>query len=273
MATLLTSRGTQEHEVVSPKEWIVKRKELLRKEKEFSKLRDDLSRQRRELPWEKAEKKYVFDAPNGKQSLADLFDGRSQLIVYHFMFGPGWEAGCPSCSLLADHFDASLIHLANRDVTLVVVSRAPLAQIEAFKKRMGWRFKWVSSFENDFNRDFGVSFTKEETTKHQVPYNYGMADFPVEEGPGASAFYKNPAGDIFHTYSTYARGLDILIGAYNFLDLAPKGRDEDGLAHPMAWVRHHDRYDKDYFVDSKAQYVAPKGSGSSCCSGDHTRED
>ena len=268
MATLLTSTGTQEHEVVSPKEWTAKRKELLRKEKEFTKLRDELSRQRRELPWEKVEKKYVFDAPNGKQTLADLFDGRSQLIVYHFMLGPGWEAGCPSCSFLADHFDGSLIHLANRDVTLAVVSRAPLAQIETFKKRMGWRFKWVSSFENSFNRDYGVSFTKEEAAKGKVPYNYDMVEFGSEEGPGASAFYKNAGGDIFHTYSTYARGLDILVGAYNFLDIAPKGRDEDGLAFTMAWVRHHDRYDKGYVVDPKAQYVAPKGSGSSCCSGE-----
>jgi len=268
MATLLTSIGTQEHEVVSPKEWIAKRKELLPKEKEFTRLRDELSRQRRGLPWEKVEKKYVFDALNGKQTLSELFDGRSQLIVYHFMFGPGWEAGCPSCSFLADHFDGSLVHLANRDVTLVVVSRAPLAQIEAFKKRMGWRFKWVSSFENDFNRDYGVSFTKEEMAKGKVPYNYEMVEFGSEEGPGASAFYKNAGGDIFHTYSTYARGLDILIGAYNFLDLAPKGRDEDGLAFSMAWVRHHDRYDAGYFVDPQAQYVAPKGSGSSCCSGE-----
>ena len=268
MATLLTSTGTQEHEVVSSKEWIAKRKELLRKEKEFTRLRDELSRQRHELPWEKVEKKYVFDGPHGKETLADLFDGRSQLIVYHFMFGPGWEAGCPSCSFLADHFDGSLVHLANRDVTLVVVSRAPLAQIEAFKKRMGWRFKWVSSFGNDFNRDYHVSFTKEEMAKGKVPYNYDTVGFGSEEGPGASAFYKNATGDIFHTYSTYARGLDILVGAYNFLDLAPKGRDEDSLAFTMAWVRHHDRYDAGYFVDPKAQYVAPKGSGSSCCSGE-----
>jgi len=268
MATLLTSTGTQEHEVVSPKEWTAKRKELLRKEKEFTRLRDELSRQRRELPWEKVEKKYIFDTPTGKQTLADLFNGKSQLIVYHFMFGPGWEAGCPSCSYLADHFEGTLVHLANRDVTLAVVSRAPLAQIEAFQKRMGWRFQWVSSFENDFNRDYGVSFTKQETTKGKVPYNYDMVDFPSEEGPGASAFYKNAEGEVFHTYSAYARGLDILIGTYNFLDMAPKGRDEDGLAHAMAWVRHHDRYDKGYSVDAKAKYVAPKGSGSSCCSGE-----
>ena len=160
MTTLTTSTGIQDHEVVNPQQWIARRKELLREEKEFTKLRDELSRQRRELPWEKVEKQYVFDGPNGKQTLADLFDGRSQLIIYHFMFGPGWEQGCPSCSYLADHFGGSLVHLANRDVTLAVVSRAPLAQIEAFQKRMGWRFRWVSSFGNDFNRDYHVSFTK-----------------------------------------------------------------------------------------------------------------
>jgi predicted dithiol-disulfide oxidoreductase (DUF899 family) len=164
MTTLATTE-VQEHEVVSPQGWIARRKELLRKEKEFTRLRDELSRQRRELPWEKIEKQYVFEGPNGKETLADLFDGKSQLIVYHFMFGPGWEAGCPSCSYLADHFDGSLVHLANRDVALVVVSRAPIAEIEAFKKRMGWRFKWVSSFGNDFNHDYHVSFTKEETAQ------------------------------------------------------------------------------------------------------------
>jgi predicted dithiol-disulfide oxidoreductase (DUF899 family) len=263
-----TTTGTQ-HEVVPSKEWTSSRKELLRKEKEFTKLRDELSRQRRALPWERVEKQYAFDGPNGKETLSDLFGGRSQLIVYHFMFGPGWEAGCPSCSFLADHFEGSLVHLANRDVTLAVVSRAPLAEIEAFKKRMGWHFHWVSSFGNGFNHDYHVSFTKEEIASGKVYYNYAMGEFPSEEAPGASVFYKNSAGEIFHTYSAYARGLDILLGAYNFLDLAPKGRDEDGLAFSMSWVRHHDRYSEGYFVDPKAQYVAPKGSGSSCCSGEH----
>jgi predicted dithiol-disulfide oxidoreductase (DUF899 family) len=269
MAALPKTVVTQEHEVVSPKEWITSRKELLRKEKEFTNLRDEISRQRRELPWEKVEKQYVFDTPNGKQTLAQLFDGRSQLIIYHFMFAPGWEAGCPSCSYLADHFDGSTVHLANRDVTLAVVSRAPLAEIEAFKKRMGWRFHWASSFGTDFNHDYHVSFTKEETAKGKVDYNYDLVEFPVEEAPGASVFYKNAAGDIFHTYSTYSRGLDILIGAYNFLDFAPKGRDEEGLAHSMTWVRHHDRYSQNYVVDPRAPYVAPKVTGSSCCAEEH----
>jgi predicted dithiol-disulfide oxidoreductase (DUF899 family) len=269
MNTVLTGTGIREHEVVSPADWTAKRKELLSKEKEFTKLRDELSRQRRELPWEKVSKQYVFDGPKGKESLSDLFDGRSQLIVYHFMFGPGWEEGCPSCSFLADHFGGSLVHLANRDVTLAGVSRAPFAQIEAFKKRMGWGFHWVSSFANDFNRDYHVSFTKEEMGKGKIAYNYDMVEFPSEEAPGASVFIKNAAGDIFHTYSAYARGLDILVGAYNFLDLVPKGRDEDGLSFTMAWVRHHDKYAEGYFVDPKAQYTAPNASGHSCCEGEH----
>lgn len=269
MTTLTASTEIKQHEAVSPQQWIASRKALLRKEKEFTKLRDDLSRQRRELPWEKVEKHYVFDGPNGEQTLADLFAGRSQLIIYHFMFGPGWEQGCPSCSYLADHFGGSLVHLANRDVTLAVVSRAPIAQIETFKQRMGWQFRWVSSFGSDFNHDYHVSFTKEEMANGKVDYNYEMAEFPAEEAPGASVFYKNDAGEIFHTYSAYARGLDILVGAYNFLDLAPKGRDEDGLAFSMAWVRHHDRYAEGYSVDPKAQYVAPKGAGSSCCAEGH----
>jgi predicted dithiol-disulfide oxidoreductase (DUF899 family) len=265
MPTLSTSTEVRNHEVVSSSEWLANRTELLRKEKEFTRLRDELSRQRRELPWEKVEKQYVFDGPKGRETLADLFGGKSQLIIYHFMLGPGWEAGCPSCSYLADHFEGSLVHLANRDVTLAVVSRAPFAQIEAFKKRMGWRFHWASSFANDFNHDYHVSFTKEEMDSGKVDYNYGQVEFGSEEAPGASVFYKNDAGEIFHTYSAYARGLDILVGAYNFLDLAPKGRDEDGLAFTMAWVRHHDRYANGYVVDPKATYTPPKVADSSCC--------
>jgi len=228
--------------VVSQAEWLAARKELLSKEKEFTRLRDELSQQRRELPWEKVDKKYVFDGPTGKQTLADLFDGRSQLIVYHFMFGPGWKEGCPSCSFLADGFDSAIVHLAQRDATLAVVSRATLLEIDAFQKRMGWRFHWVSSFGSDFNYNYQVSATKDEQAKGRVYYNYDLTEFPSEERPGVSVFYKNGNGEIFHTYSAYARGLDILLPTYNFLDMTPKGRNEDGLPHPMAWVRHHDRY-------------------------------
>jgi predicted dithiol-disulfide oxidoreductase (DUF899 family) len=257
-----TTIATEHPKVVSHEDWLAARKEFLAKEKEFTRLRDQLSRQRRELPWEQVEKEYVFDGPNGKETLADLFAGRSQLIVYHFMFGPGWNAGCPSCSYLADHFDGPSIHLANRDVALAVISRAPLAEIDAFKRRMGWKFHWVSSFGTDFNYDYHVSFTPEEQAKGKVNYNYELTEFPSEEGPGLSVFCKDADGRIFHTYSSYARGLDIFVGAYNFLDHAPKGRDEDGLAHTMAWVRHHDRYDPGYFVDSTAPYVEPAKVGS-----------
>jgi predicted dithiol-disulfide oxidoreductase (DUF899 family) len=253
---MATSKATLP-KIASQAEWLAARKELLKKEKEFSKLRDELSRRRRELPWEKVEKAYVFDGPKGKETLADLFGERSQLIVYHFMLGPDWKEGCPSCSFISDHIDASVVHLAARDVRLVVVSRAPLAQIEAFKKRMGWRFHWVSSNATDFNFDYQVSMTKEELEKGQVYYNYSTQQFPSEERPGTSVFYRDGSGNIFHTYSSYARGLDILIGAYNWLDLTPKGRDEEGLKHGMAWVRHHDKYGEGYQVDAKAVYVQP----------------
>jgi predicted dithiol-disulfide oxidoreductase (DUF899 family) len=254
--------------VVSHPEWLAARKEFLDKEKEFTRLRDALSRQRRTLPWEKVEKRYEFDSANGKVTLTDLFNGRSQLIVYHFMFGPGWEAGCPSCSYLADHFDGATIHLANRDTTLVVISRAPMVQIEAFKKRMGWKFQWVSSFGSDFNFDYHVSFTPEARVGGNIEYNYAEGNFPSEEAPGASVFARDAAGEVFHTYSSYARGLDILVGTYNFLDLVPKGRDEDGLSFSMAWVRHHDRYTDGYFVDPEQGYEQPKSSVGSCCSDD-----
>ena len=213
----------------------------------------------------KVEKEYVFDSPTGKKTLADLFDGRNQLIVYHFMFGPEWEEGCPSCSMVADHFDGTVAHLANRDVTLVAVSRAPLAKIAAFKQRLGWRFKWVSSFGNDFNRDYRVSFTKEEVSQGKMEYNYTTQQFPNDEAPGASVFYKDDDGEIFHTYSTYGRGAETFIGTYSYLDLVPKGRDEDGLAFTMAWVRHHDRYSNDYFAEKKPQQSARNDAQSSCC--------
>jgi predicted dithiol-disulfide oxidoreductase (DUF899 family) len=232
-----------DHPVVTRDEWVAARKRLLDKEKDFNRARDRLSADRRDLPWVKVEKPYVFDGPKGKVSLADLFAGRGQLIVYHFMLGSGWEQGCPSCSYLADHFDGTLVHLAHRDASLVAVSRAPLAEIEAFKKRLGWNFPWVSSHDSDFNHDYHVSFSQDELAKGEVYYNYGMTEFPSEEAPGLSVFYKNKRGEVFHTYSAYARGLDILIGAYNFLDLVPKGRDEQDLPWTMAWVRHHDRYE------------------------------
>lgn len=262
--------------VVSEQEWLAARKDLLQAEKEFTRHRDAISAKRRQLPWVKIEKDYVFDGSNGKESLSDLFRGKSQLIIYHFMLGPNWEQGCPSCSYLGDHFGGSLVHLSARDVAFTAVSRAPISQIEPFKKRMGWNFKWVSSNQNDFNYDYHVSFTKDELAKGKVNYNYTMQEFPSEEAPGLSVFYKNDAGEIFHTYSTYGRGLDILLGAYNFLDMTPKGRGEDDLAFSMAWVRHHDRYDKGYQVDASAPYQPPKivneqsKSASSSCHDEHS---
>jgi len=233
----------QDHKVVSREEWLVARKEYLAKEKEFTRLRDQLSQARRDLPWVKVDKEYLFEGPMGQETLSDLSEGRSQLIIYHFMYGPDWEEGCPTCSFWADNFNGIGIHLNHRDITLVVISRAPPAQLETYKKRMGWSFKWVSSFENDFNRDYQVSFTAEEMEKGEVYYNYHIGKFPVEEAPGISVFTKNDRGDVFHTYSTYARGLDMLNGAYHFMDLVPKGRDEDGLPYHMAWLRRHDQYE------------------------------
>ena len=261
-----TTTSFQNQKKVSHDEWIAARKELLKKEKEFTRQRDEISRLRRALPWEKVEKNYEFEGPAGKVALSDLFGGRSQLVIYHFMLGPGWKEGCPSCSYISDHFDGMTIHLANRDVTLAVISRAPSSEIEAFKQRMGWKFRWVSSNASDFNFDYQVSITPEEAGKKQVYYNYEMMEFPSEEGPGASVFYKNEAGEIFHTYSCYARGLDAMVGTYNWLDIAPKGRDEDGLAFTMAWVRHHDKYDDRQIVDNKAVYIQPAKADSSCCS-------
>jgi predicted dithiol-disulfide oxidoreductase (DUF899 family) len=233
----------QHNRIVSRDEWLAARKQHLIREKELTRLRDRLSAERRALPWVKVEKSYVFDGPDGKRTLADLFDGRSQLIVQHFMFGPGWEEGCVGCSFGADHVDGARLHFEHRDVTFVAVSRAPLPQLEAFKKRMGWRFTWVSSFGSDFNYDYHVSFTKDDEAKGKVYYNYEIRDFESDELSGLSVFYKDAAGDIFHTYSTYARGDELLSGAYMYLDLVPKGRDEAGLPYPSAWWRHHDKYD------------------------------
>jgi predicted dithiol-disulfide oxidoreductase (DUF899 family) len=231
-----------QHAVVSQDQWLAARKALLAKEKEFTKQRDALSAERRSLPWVKIEKPYVFDGPQGRETLSDLFDGRNQLMIYHFMLGPGWKDGCPSCSFLADHFDGAAIHLAQRDVSFVVVSRAPLDEIEPYKKRMGWKFKWVSSFGSDFNHDFGVSFDKSEVDAKTMVYNFGTGSAHHTELPGLSTFIKD-GGAVFHTYSTYERGLDIIVGTYNMLDLAPKGRDEDALPWSMAWVMRHDEYE------------------------------
>ena len=229
--------------IVSREEWTAARKAFLAEEKAFTRARDALSAQRRKLPWVRVDKDYLFAGPNGSESLSDLFDGRGQLIVYHFMFGPDWEEGCPSCSYLADHFDGAIQHLGHRDISLVAVSRAPLEKLAAYKTRMGWRFKWVSSLGSDFNSDFHVSFDEADMARGEVYYNYRTTTFPSEEAPGLSVFRKHESGAIFHTYSAYARGLDILIGAYNFLDLVPKGRDEAELSFTMEWLRRHDQYE------------------------------
>jgi predicted dithiol-disulfide oxidoreductase (DUF899 family) len=200
-----------------------------------------LNEQRRALPWVKVEKEYVFDSPEGKLTLAELFGGKSQLVTYHFMFGPGWGEGCPHCSFWADHFDSVNHHLGQRDTTLVVVSRAPLKEIQPFKKRMGWRFKWVSSHQNDFNFDFHVSFTPEEIRRGKLFYNYDTVEMDIDEREGVSTFYKDNRGEVYHTYSSYARGIDLLNPTYNLLDLTAKGRDENP-EHPQDWVRYHDQY-------------------------------
>jgi predicted dithiol-disulfide oxidoreductase (DUF899 family) len=242
------SSGEIQPKIVSQSEWIDARKQLLIKEKELTRLNDDLARRRRELPWVKVEKNYIFEGTMGQETLSDLFAGNSQLIIYHFMFAPGWEEGCPGCSFIADHIDGANLHLAHHDVSVVVVSRAPLAEILPFKKRMDWKFKWVSSFGSDFNYDYNVSFTDEQIAEGEVYYNYAKQE-TGSESPGTSVFYRDSAGQVFHTYSTYSRGGDILIGAHNFLDLTPKGRNEKGT---MDWLRHHDKYEK-------------FNSGSSCC--------
>ncbi len=232
--------SNKDHPVLSHEEWFSARKSFLAKEKEFTRLRDELSRQRRDLPWEVVDKKYVFEGPNGKQSLPELFDGRSQLIVYHFMFDPNWDAGCPHCSFWADNFNGIIVHLNQRDVTMIAVSRAPYTKLLAYEKRMGWNFKWVSSSETDFNFDYHVSFTPEEAVQKKALYNFGTQAPHGTEQQGVSAFFKDSKGSVFHTYSTHGRGIDLLNTAYNYLDLAPKGRDEGDRG--QFWVRRHDEY-------------------------------
>jgi predicted dithiol-disulfide oxidoreductase (DUF899 family) len=247
----------QQQRIVTRDEWVAARKALLIKEKALTRAHDALSAERRQLPMVKVDKNYIFDTPTGRKTLAELFDGKSQLMIYHFMMGPDWAEGCPSCSFLADNIDGSVVHLAHRDVTLIAVSRAPLANIEAFRRRMGWNFTWASSFGSDFNRDYGVSFTEEELASGRSLYNFEPLGFPLDEAPGLSVFLKTDSGDVLHTYSTYARGGEALIGTYHYLDFAPKGRDEEGLAFTMSWLRHHDRYDESYVVDPERLYAAP----------------
>jgi predicted dithiol-disulfide oxidoreductase (DUF899 family) len=250
----MPTRTVDNPRIVSRQEWLAARKELLAKEKQLTRERDAIAAERRQLPWVRVEKNYTFDSPTGNQTLADLFAGRSQLVVYHFMFGPEWKEGCPSCSFNMDHTDAALVHLAQRDVSFVAVSRAPSPKIEAFKKRMGWKFNWVSSYGSDFNYDYQASFTPEQIAKGKVEYNFDLVEFASAEGPGVSVFYKDREGNIFHTYSAYARGSESTINTYNYLDLVPKGRDEDGLAFTMAWLRHHDRYEDGNLADADRPY-------------------
>jgi predicted dithiol-disulfide oxidoreductase (DUF899 family) len=228
--------------IASPEEWLKARLDLLEQEKAFTRQRDELSRKRRELPMVPVDKAYVFEGPYGKESLTDLFGDCSQLIVQHFMYGKGWGEGCPSCSFWADGFDGTTIHMKHRDASFVAVSNAPLDEIEAYKKRMGWTFKWVSSFGTDFNRDYHVTFTEGERAAGPVHYNYKKTTFPADEAPGVSVFYRNDEGQTFHTYSCYARGLDMLNVAYQYIDLLPKGRDEDDLPFSMGWLKRHDQY-------------------------------
>jgi len=238
MATLVTP--VQHPRVVSHEQWVAERVAFMAKEKEFTRLRDELSRQRRELPWEKVTKSYVFEGPRGQETMAELFEGRRQLVVYHFMFSPNWEEGCKSCSFWADNFNGIDIHLAHRDITFLAISRAPLAKLEAYKKRMGWSFKWVSAGESDFNYDLHVSFDPEAAKNGAASYNYGTGQRVQEDMPGISMFYKDEKGDIYHTYSAYSRGIDLMNGAYNYIDLTPKARDEgQGI---MSWLRRRDQY-------------------------------
>jgi predicted dithiol-disulfide oxidoreductase (DUF899 family) len=228
--------------VVSRERWLTQRQQLLAREKELTRLEDQIASERRALPWVRVDKAYVFDTPEGPRKLAELFHGRRQLLVQHFMLGPDWEQGCPSCSYMADHLDGMAPHLAARDVSFVAVSRAPLAQIDRFRRRMGWQFRWVSAHGSDFNHDFGVSFTPLQLAQGKVPYNYTQQPFPAEEAPGISVFVRNDAGEVFHSYSTYGRGVEVMMGTYRLLDLTPKGRAETNAAYTMDWVRHHDRY-------------------------------
>jgi predicted dithiol-disulfide oxidoreductase (DUF899 family) len=239
---MLNRLETTKHQIVSREDWVAARKWLLEREKEMTRLRDRLSAERRALPWVKIEKQYVFDTPAGRKTLADLFDGRSQLFVQHFMFAPDWEEGCVGCSFMADHVDGADMHLRHHDLTYVAIARAPLAKLETYRKRMGWRFMFASSHGSDFNYDFQVSFTREDLAKGKVEYNYAMTDASIEELPGVSVFFKDENGDIYHTYSSYGRGTEEVMGAYMLLDMTPKGRNETVNGNLMDWVKRHDEY-------------------------------
>jgi len=260
MSNTISERTVDNPKVVSREEWLTARKKLLAREKQHTDERDAIAAERQRLPWMKVEKNYVFDSPSGKTTLGELFNGKSQLVIYHFMFGPDWKEGCPSCSFNMDHTDGALVHLAQRDVSFAAVSRAPLTKIEEFKKRMGWRFGWVSSFGTDFNYDFRASFTPDELANGKVQYNFDLVEFPSAEAPGISVFYKDKSGAIFQTYSAYARGTENVVNTYNYLDLVPKGRDEDRLPFTMAWVRHHDRYENGYLADADKPYWPKEAS-------------
>jgi len=254
MNTATSTRHDVPHPVASLDDWTERRRQLLAREKELTRLGDQVARERRALPWVRVDKPYVFDTPDGPRSLSELFDGRRQLMVQHFMLGPGWEQGCKSCSFMADHLVGAEIHLQHRDVSVLLVSRAPLPEIERFRRRMGWPFKWASASGNDFNLDFHVSFPQGTRSGGEVYYNWHMTAFPKEEAPGISFFCKDDAGQVFHTYSTFGRGVEVMMGTYHLLDLAPKGRDEERDEYGMAWVRHHDRYED-----------APAPAASACC--------
>ncbi len=232
----------QVHKIVSRQQWIEARRVHLAHEKELTQARERLSEERRALPWVKVDKAYLFDGAEGKKTLADLFNGKSQLVVQHFMFAPEWNEGCKSCSFWADGFERMIPHLAARDTTLAAVSRAPLSKLLPFKTRMGWTFDWVSSADSDFNYDYAVSFTPDDVKSGAKVYNFGTSGFGIEDAPGISVFYRDEAGDIFHTYSCFARGLDMMNAAYHYLDLTPLGRHEDGLPYPMDWLRLRDQY-------------------------------
>jgi len=262
---MMKTTDSRDHRVVSPEEWIAARRTLLKKEKELTQLSDQVAAERRALPWVRLDKHYSFDTSDGRRTLAELFDGRRQLIVQHFMFAPGWEQGCPSCSFMADHSDGMRVHLEHRDVTFVAISRASLSDIERFRQRMGWQFRWVSSRHSDFNYDFGVSFSPDDLVDGRLHYNYGDWPYTEEEWPGISVFIKNDANEIFHTYSCYARGVEVMMGTYRLLDLTPKGRNEREVEYKMEWVRHHDRYQPVPAVTAGTIAGLLDTVGHSCC--------